>query len=90
MGATKRICEKMLLHYSHTYSKTTYSTVRFGNVLGSSGSVVPKFLRQIEKIRTSLSHTKISQDISCLYPKHLALFYRLHVNACQGVSTCWI
>ena len=73
MGATKRICEKMLLHYSHTYSKTTYSTVRFGNVLGSSGSVVPKFLRQIEKNQdVTVTHKDITRyfmsipEASCL------------------------
>ncbi len=46
MGATKRICE---LYASNVPSKDTkIITVRFGNVLGSSGSVIPKFKKQIE------------------------------------------
>ena len=46
MGATKRVCE--LYAQSVPSRKTTISAVRFGNVLGSSGSVIPKFKKQIE------------------------------------------
>lgn len=48
MGATKRMCELMTLSAS-AYGKVKYSVTRFGNVLGSAGSVVPLFKRQIEK-----------------------------------------
>ncbi len=47
MGATKRICEEVVLAGSQHYSGD-YMTVRFGNVLGSSGSVIPRFQKQID------------------------------------------
>ena len=46
MGATKRICE-MIIQMMNQRSKTNYVAVRFGNVLGSNGSVIPLFKQQI-------------------------------------------
>ena len=47
MGATKRICELIIQYCSRHSQNTDYMAVRFGNVLGSNGSVIPLFKRQI-------------------------------------------
>ena len=49
MGASKRLSELIIQAFQKKSKNTKYSMVRFGNVLGSSGSVVPKFLNQIKK-----------------------------------------
>jgi len=48
MGATKRLAEMIVRAAAEEYPETLYASVRFGNVLGSRGSVVPTFQRQIE------------------------------------------
>lgn len=48
MGATKRMCE-MMVQSASMYGHVKYSATRFGNVLGSAGSVIPLFKRQIAK-----------------------------------------
>jgi FlaA1/EpsC-like NDP-sugar epimerase len=47
LGFSKRISEKIVLAFSKYKSQTNFSYVRFGNVIGSSGSVIPLFKRQI-------------------------------------------
>ena len=48
MGATKRACEMIIQYMAQNSTQTEYVTTRFGNVLGSNGSVIPLFRRQIE------------------------------------------
>ncbi len=47
MGATKRFCERIVLTHGKKGGNTKFSATRFGNVLGSNGSVIPLFRRQI-------------------------------------------
>lgn len=62
MGATKRVAELVLQAKAALGGDTRISMVRFGNVLGSSGSVVPKFKRQIlENGPITLTHTDVTR-----------------------------
>jgi UDP-N-acetyl-D-glucosamine 4,6-dehydratase len=72
MGATKRVCEL----YAHAVPSrnTEIVAVRFGNVLGSSGSVIPKFKSQIEK----------GQNITVTHPD-ITRYFMLIPEACQLV-----
>jgi FlaA1/EpsC-like NDP-sugar epimerase len=49
MGASKRLAEMVVLALDEAYPATAYGAVRFGNVLGSAGSVIPIFQKQIER-----------------------------------------
>ena len=48
MGATKRMCEMICMTHASNKQHTTFSATRFGNVLGSAGSVIPLFKKQIQ------------------------------------------
>ena len=72
MGTTKRICE--LYAQNKNSSKTEIVAVRFGNVLGSSGSVIPKFKEQI----------KNGQNITVTHPD-ITRYFMLIPEACELV-----
>ena len=62
MGASKRLAEMVLQALAKINPKTKFAMVRFGNVLGSSGSVVPKFRQQIQDGGPiTLTHTEITR-----------------------------
>lgn len=73
MGATKRIAEIYIQSFNKI-SKTKYITTRFGNVLGSSGSVIPRFNKQIEA----------RQPITITHPD-ITRFFMTIPEACQLV-----
>ncbi|MDD4506782.1 MAG: polysaccharide biosynthesis protein [Sulfurospirillaceae bacterium] len=82
MGATKRICE---LYAQNVDSKNTQIvSVRFGNVLGSSGSVIPKFRRQIEKGGPiTVTHPDITRYFM-LIPEACELVLQTGAIGCSG------
>ena len=62
MGASKRLCEKYIQQISSSNCNTNFSIVRFGNVLGSTGSVIPLFESQIKKGGPiTITHPKVTR-----------------------------
>ena len=62
MGATKRLAELILLGARDRFPGTWFTAVRFGNVLGSQGSVIPLFRKQLETTRRlTVTHEEVSR-----------------------------
>ena len=76
MGATKRVAEKLIQSFN-AKSETCYMSVRFGNVLGSSGSAIPTFQKQINS----------GGPITITHPEMTRYFMSIQ-EACQLILQC--
>ncbi|TNJ46449.1 polysaccharide biosynthesis protein [Tamlana fucoidanivorans] len=85
MGMTKSVCEKRLEHYN-CLNKTLFISARFGNIIGSNGSVLPLFKRQMEQHNSiTITNAKASRYFmtktkACQLILHLASFKRKASN----------
>ncbi len=85
MGASKRLAEKAILAMQNRPgNKTSFVAVRFGNVLGSSGSVIPTFKRQIaEGGPVTVTHTEVTRYFMTI-PEAVGLVLQCAVQAVGG------
>jgi FlaA1/EpsC-like NDP-sugar epimerase len=84
MGATKRLCEIVTLELDKIFPETSFSSVRFGNVLGSSGSVIPLFEKQIkERQPVTVTHPKVERYFMTI-PEAASLVLQAGADALGG------
>lgn len=84
MGATKRVAEYICTAFSYAYSSTEFISVRFGNVLGSRGSVLPLFLEQLKQGGPLTVTHRDMQRYFMTIPEAVSLVLQAGVNGSAG------